>query len=92
MKKEGIREEFNREKILSGLIRACEKRPVTLKQLENIASEVEKEFRNQGGSEVKSEISVKWSWTDLLKWMKLPMFVLLQFIGNLKILMYLLMN
>lgn len=56
VKKEGIREEFSREKVLRGLIRACEKRPVSLKQLEHIASEVEKELRNQGGSEVKSEV------------------------------------
>jgi transcriptional repressor NrdR len=56
VKKDGNREEFSREKILRGLIRACEKRPVTLNQLETLASDVEKELRNQGGSEVKSEI------------------------------------
>ncbi|MBE4908229.1 transcriptional regulator NrdR [Bacillus luteolus] len=54
VKKEGIREEFSREKMLRGLIKACEKRPVSLKQLEDIAHEVEKELRNQGNSEVKS--------------------------------------
>ncbi len=56
VKKDGNREEFSREKVLRGLIRACEKRPVTLNQLETLASDVEKELRNQGGSEVKSEI------------------------------------
>lgn len=55
VKKEGTREEFNREKLLRGLIKACEKRPVALKQLEDIVSEVEKELRNNGISEVKSE-------------------------------------
>jgi transcriptional repressor NrdR len=55
VKKEGTREEFNREKLLRGLIKACEKRPVALQQLEDIVSEVEKELRNQGISEVKSE-------------------------------------
>lgn len=55
VKKEGTREEFNREKLLRGLIKACEKRPVALKQLEDIVSEVEKELRNNGVSEVKSE-------------------------------------
>ncbi|QOR65769.1 transcriptional regulator NrdR [Cytobacillus suaedae] len=54
VKKEGIREEFSREKMLRGLIKACEKRPVSLKQLEDIAHDVEKELRNQGNSEVKS--------------------------------------
>ncbi|MBM4762518.1 transcriptional regulator NrdR [Bacillus sp. B15-48] len=55
VKKEGTREEFNREKLLRGLIKACEKRPVALKQLEEIVSEIEKELRNNGVSEVKSE-------------------------------------
>ncbi len=55
VKKEGTREEFNREKLLRGLIKACEKRPVALSQLEEITSEVEKELRSQGISEVKSE-------------------------------------
>jgi len=56
VKKEGTREEFNREKLLRGLIKACEKRPVALKQLEDIVSEVEKELRSNGVSEVKSEL------------------------------------
>ncbi|WP_394233183.1 transcriptional regulator NrdR [Niallia oryzisoli] len=55
VKKEGTREEFSREKMLRGLIKACEKRPVALKQLEDLASEVEKELRNQGVSEIKSD-------------------------------------
>lgn len=53
--KGGTREEFSRDKILRGLIRACEKRPVPLKELEQITSYVEKELRNQGISEVKSD-------------------------------------
>ncbi|WP_153127443.1 transcriptional regulator NrdR [Peribacillus tepidiphilus] len=55
VKKEGTREEFSGDKILRGLIKACEKRPVPLKVLEDITLEVEKELRNQGISEVKSE-------------------------------------
>ncbi|MBY0099040.1 transcriptional regulator NrdR [Mesobacillus maritimus] len=56
VKKEGTREEFNRDKLLRGLIKACEKRPVALKQLEDLVSEVEKELRSNGVSEVKSEL------------------------------------
>ncbi|MCD7032814.1 transcriptional regulator NrdR [Metabacillus sp. GX 13764] len=56
VKKEGTREEFSREKVLRGLIKACEKRPVALKQLEDIAGDIEKELRNNGVSEVKSEL------------------------------------
>src|SRR6476620_7967607 len=55
VKKGGTREEFSRDKILRGLIRACEKRPVPLKDLEEITSYVEKELRNQGIAEVKSD-------------------------------------
>lgn len=56
VKKEGTREEFSREKMLRGLIKACEKRPVALKVLEDMTSDIEKELRNQGVSEVKSEV------------------------------------
>ncbi|WP_379965521.1 transcriptional regulator NrdR [Ectobacillus sp. sgz5001026] len=56
VKKEGTREEFSKEKILRGLIKACEKRPVSLKQLEEVTQSVERGLRNAGSSEVKSEI------------------------------------
>ncbi len=56
VKKEGTREEFNKEKILRGLIKACEKRPVSLKQLEEVTQNVERELRNLGISEVKSDM------------------------------------
>ncbi len=55
VKKEGTREEFTREKILRGLIKACEKRPVSLKQLEDLTSDVEMELRSHSVSEIKSE-------------------------------------
>jgi transcriptional repressor NrdR len=55
VKKDGTREEFSRDKILRGLIKACEKRPVALGELEDITLGVEKELRNQGISEIKSE-------------------------------------
>lgn len=54
VKKEGTREEFSKEKLLRGLIKACEKRPVALEQIEHIVAEVEKELRNSGTSEVQS--------------------------------------
>ncbi|MCK6258015.1 transcriptional regulator NrdR [Fictibacillus sp. KIGAM418] len=55
VKKEGTREEFSREKILRGLIKACEKRPVPLEVLENIVDNIEKDLRNQGVSEINSK-------------------------------------
>ncbi|GLI05162.1 MULTISPECIES: transcriptional regulator NrdR [Paenibacillus] len=54
IKKDGSREEFNREKMLRGLIRACEKRPVSVERLEMIVSEVEKQIRTTAHAEVDS--------------------------------------
>lgn len=54
VKKDGTRQEFSREKILRGLRRACEKRPVSIEQLEKIVDEVERELRNRGSSEIQS--------------------------------------
>ena len=56
IKKEGVREEFSRDKMLRGLIRACEKRPVALAQLDKITHDIERELRSHGQAEVKSEI------------------------------------
>ncbi|WP_093194478.1 transcriptional regulator NrdR [Salimicrobium halophilum] len=55
VKKEGTREEFSREKLMRGLIRACEKRPVAVEDLESVTHDIEKELRNRGVSEVDSK-------------------------------------
>ncbi len=47
VKKDGRREAFNQHKILDGLIRACEKRPVALEQLEHVAAEIERELKSE---------------------------------------------
>ncbi|MBS4750617.1 transcriptional repressor NrdR [Granulicatella sp. zg-ZJ] len=54
VKRDGNREDFNREKLLRGLVRSCEKRPVSLEVLEKIVSEVEFEVYNVGESEVST--------------------------------------
>ena len=41
VKKDGSREKFDRQKLLAGLLKACEKRPVSMTQLEGIVNEVE---------------------------------------------------
>ncbi|SDF48881.1 transcriptional repressor NrdR [Paenibacillus sp. cl6col] len=56
IKKDGSREEFSRDKMLRGLIRACEKRPVSVERLEMIASEVEKQLRDTAYAEVDSRV------------------------------------
>ncbi|SEM97784.1 transcriptional regulator NrdR [Lihuaxuella thermophila] len=55
IKKDGSREEFSREKLLRGLIRACEKRPVPLEQLESVVVEIERILRQAGSAEVPSK-------------------------------------
>jgi len=56
VKKDGRREPFNREKILKGLQKAFEKRPVSIEQQEQIVSEVEKFLLSLGEREVSSKV------------------------------------
>ncbi|MGX7420127.1 transcriptional regulator NrdR [Carnobacterium gallinarum] len=56
VKKNGTREEFNREKLLRGLIRSCEKRPVAMEQVERMVDEVENKVRSLGESEVSTTL------------------------------------
>jgi transcriptional repressor NrdR len=55
VKKDGMREEFSREKVLRGLIRACEKRPVALETLEKIVHSIENDLRHAGHQEYPSQ-------------------------------------
>ncbi|MCL6588520.1 MAG: transcriptional regulator NrdR [Firmicutes bacterium] len=54
IKRDGRREPFDRHKILSGLLKACEKRPVPYAVLDQLADTVERELRNRMDQEVKS--------------------------------------
>ncbi|MBP1044550.1 transcriptional repressor NrdR [Vagococcus sp. BWB3-3] len=54
IKKNGGREEFNRDKILRGLIRSAEKRPVSMEQMEQIVDQVENKVRGLGENEVST--------------------------------------
>ncbi len=54
VKKDGRREAFDRNKVLNGIIRACEKRPVSLAQMEEVAAEIEKAITNTMEKEVES--------------------------------------
>src|SRR3712207_4650615 len=55
IKRDLSREYFNRNKIINGLIKACEKRPVSRAKIESIAEEVEKKLYNEMLTEVRSE-------------------------------------
>lgn len=55
IKKDGRREMFDRSKILKGLLKACEKRPLSLAQIEKVVDMVERDIRNTMEREVKSK-------------------------------------
>ena len=55
IKKDKSREVFNRDKLLNGLLRACEKRPVSLEKLENVIDEIEAVLQNSLDREVSSD-------------------------------------
>ncbi|SFQ33229.1 transcriptional repressor NrdR [Caldicoprobacter faecalis] len=55
VKKDGRRESFDRDKIMRGLLKACEKRPISLKDLEALVQDVEKQVFNSLEQEVTSQ-------------------------------------
>jgi transcriptional repressor NrdR len=56
IKKDGSRQSFDKMKVLNGLMRACEKRPVPMSKLESIASDIEQELQNSLDREVSTQI------------------------------------
>lgn len=55
VKRDLTRENFNKEKIINGLIIACQKRPVSRRQIEEIAEEIEKSISNRMLTEVETK-------------------------------------
>jgi len=55
VKKGGHREQFDRNKIMNGILRACEKRPISIKQIESIVDDIEKEVYQTLEREVSSD-------------------------------------
>ena len=55
IKKNGSRQAFDRNKLLNSMLKACEKRSVSLSLLEKAADEIEKELQNELGGEVNSK-------------------------------------
>ncbi|HJX05244.1 MAG TPA: transcriptional regulator NrdR [Candidatus Nanoarchaeia archaeon] len=56
IKKDGNRESFDREKVRRGILRACEKRPVSIEEINKAVDEIEKILRNKHAPEVKSSL------------------------------------
>ncbi len=55
VKKDGSRQPFNIEKIRGGMIKACEKRPVSISQIDQIATDIEKQIQNSLKQEINSQ-------------------------------------
>lgn len=55
IKKDGRREPFDRQKILSGVIKACEKRPISLEKIEDLVSSIEHAIQRTTDKEISSQ-------------------------------------
>ena len=55
IKKDGRRENFDRNKLLNGILKACEKRPIGRELTENIVDKIELELRNLDSTEIPSQ-------------------------------------
>ena len=55
IKKDGTRQVYNRHKLLNGLIRACEKRPISIEQMEEMIDDIEKTLYNSMEKEITSD-------------------------------------
>ena len=56
VKKDGSRERFERQKLLNGILKACEKRPISLDKVEKLVDEVESDLRKRDSVEVESKV------------------------------------
>mgnify|MGYP004449669161 CR=1 FL=1 len=54
IKRDGSRQSFDKVKLINGMVRACEKRPVALNQIESIADEIENELQGALEREIKT--------------------------------------
>jgi len=55
VKKDGKRERFERQKLLNGILKACEKRPISLEKIEKLVDEIESDLRKRDSVEVDSK-------------------------------------
>ncbi len=68
VKKDGSREPLDRKKIIDGILKACEKRPISMDQVESFVSALEKEIQDKGEREVESRFLGEKVMAQLKKW------------------------
>lgn len=66
VKKNGTREAFDRHKLLNGIVRASEKRPITMDEIEKMVSQIEDKIRQLGGSEVSTNVIGEYVMDELI--------------------------
>lgn len=55
IKKDGRREDYDRQKLMNGILTACEKRPISMEQIEKLVQDVEKQMETDSKREVQSK-------------------------------------
>src|SRR3989338_3053541 len=56
VKKDGKRERFERQKLINGILKACEKRPISLEKIEKLVDDAESDLRKRDSVEVESKV------------------------------------
>jgi transcriptional repressor NrdR len=68
VKKDGRREPFDRKKVVEGILKACEKRPVSMDQVDAFVGDLEKEIQDKGEREVDSRFIGERVMEQLMAW------------------------
>ena len=68
VKKDGRRESFDRNKIVDGIVKACEKRPVSMDEVDAFVSDLEKEIQDRGERELESRFLGERVMSQLRAW------------------------
>lgn len=55
IKKDGRREDYDRQKLMNGIVRACEKRPISVEQIEKVVQAIEKQIETESKKEIRSK-------------------------------------
>ena len=56
VKRDGVRQEFDRDKLMSRIITACAKRPIPIREIEKVASDIENDLQSLAKAEVSSSV------------------------------------
>ena len=84
IKSDESRQTFSEDKLRSGLLKAFEKRPVSISEIETAIQKIQRKLMAQNEREVASSVLGEWVMKSCVLWMKLPIFDLPPFTDNFK--------